>query len=222
MYHSINLVDCVRRDAMFLIEYKPDGMGCPNGGVYGELESYNWNSNDFADKRFPQKGTVLRFYAEHEKLDADFFYFGAEFICSEKMAEVIISFRHGEVDVIEVLVFFKGEVCGVEPKRYYLLRSREIRSILDEQSSVYEFRKDLKSGLPETDFFHKNRKIYDSISKFVVKKLNLDLDFFICSEMLIGEYVFSLDLKLALEAKGLKGVKFISIEESVYDASLDF
>jgi hypothetical protein len=216
------LAGCARRNSVFLIEYKSNGSGCPKGGVYGELENYNWNSNDFLDKRFPQKGTVLRFYARHKILDTDFFYFGTEFICSEKMMEVIKSFRCGELDAVQVEMYVERTSFELLPKKYYLLRSTEIRSILDEERSIYELRKDLKTGLTETDIYHKDRKIYDSISRFSIKDLNFDLDLFICSEMLMGEYVFSPELKFALDAKALKGFVFINIEESSYDARLEF
>jgi hypothetical protein len=205
---------------MFLIEYNSDGAGCPNGGVYGELRNYSWNSNDFGDTKFPNQNVVLDFYAEHKFLDTDFFYFGSEFICSEIMLNLILSYRYGSIDIIELSLHTKGP--SKSTKRYFLLRSKEIRSILDVNQSVYEVRLDPETGSPEIDLYHPGRIIYDSISRFVLNEENIDLDFFICSEMLMHEYVFSTELKTAMEEKGLKGIKFIKIEETNYDARLDF
>ncbi|MCH5655179.1 Imm43 family immunity protein [Pseudomonas syringae] len=207
---------------MFLIKYKSDGKGCPDGGIYGELQDYNWNSNDFSDSRFPQPGTVLKFLARHKRLDTDFFYFGSEFICSEKMLEIIKLFRHGRLDIVEVRVHLQGHKPSIQSRKYYLLRSREIRTLLDKKNAVYEIRKDPATNLPEKDIYHDGRYIYDSITQFAVEKKNIDLDFFICSEMLINEYVLSLRLKQALESENLKGISFIDIEKSSYDAKLDF
>lgn len=211
-----------REAELFLIKYKADGIGCPDNGVHGELKNYNWNSNNFSDPRFPQTGVVLEFYAAHKNLDTDFFYFGSEFICSEDMLKVIKAFRHGSIDVIEVIVHLQRNKPSASPKRYFLLRSREIRSVLDKTRSAYELRADPATGQPELDLYHHDRYIYDSISKFIVSEKNIDLDFFICSEMLMHEYVFSLELKRALEAAKLTGISFLNIEETVYDAKLEF
>ncbi|UNB64585.1 hypothetical protein [Pseudomonas syringae group genomosp. 7] len=207
---------------MFLIQYKSDGAGCPDGGIYGELQAYNWNSNGFSDSRFPQPGTVLEFFARHKSLDTDFFYFGSEFICSEKMLNIIKSFRHGRLDIVGVNINLQGSKSSTTPLKYFLLRSREIRSLLDKKNAIYEVRKDPATDLPEKDTYHDGRYIYDSITKFVVEKKNIDLDFFVCSEMLINEYVFSLRLKQAIESESLRGISFVDIEESSYDAKLDF
>jgi hypothetical protein len=207
---------------VFLINYKSGGKGCPEGGIYGELQPHDWNSNDFSDSRFPQPGTLLEFLARHKNLETDFFYFGSEFICSEKMLKIIKLFRHGRIDTVEIRVHLQGCKSPTPPKKYYLLRSREIRSLLDQKNAVYETRKDPSTNLPEKDIYHNDRYIYDSITKFVIEKKDIDLDFFICSEMLINEYVFSPSLKRAIESENLKGISFIDIEQSFYDAKLEF
>lgn len=207
---------------MFLIQYQLGDQGCPDGGINGAFQRYDWNSNDFSDARFPQPGTLLNFLARHKTLDTDFFYFGSEFICSEKLLNIIKLFRHGRMDTIEVRIHLQGRPSSAPPKKYFLLRSREIRNLLDQKNSVYEIRKDPTTHLPEKDTYHEGRYIYDSITRFVVEKGNVDLDFFICSEMLMKEYVFSLRLKQAIESEHLKGIRFIDIEESSYDAKLEF
>lgn len=207
---------------MFFIEYKSDGEGCPQGGVFGKLKGYDWNSNDYSDTRFPAEGEVLDFYVDHKFLDADFFYFGSEFICSEKMLKIIKSFRYGRIDVVELSIKLKHSANSVASKRYFLIRSREIVSLLDCESSVYELRRDPLTNLPEVDHYHDGRKIYDLISKFSMKSYNPNLDFFICSELLMEEYVFSSSLKKALESSDLKGLDFVAVEETFYDARLEF
>lgn len=207
---------------VFLIQYKPGDKGCPGGGIDGEFQRYGWNSNDFSDARFPQPGTLLDFLARHKNLDTDFFYFGSEFICSEKMLNIIRLFRHGRMDTLEVRIHLQGHKSSTTPKKYFLLRSREIRSLLDKKNAVYEIRKDPTTHLPEKDIYHDGRYIYDSITRFIVENKDIDLDFFICSEMLMNEYVFSSNLRQAIESENLKGIRFIDIEESIYDAKLEF
>lgn len=207
---------------VFLIKYKAGGKGCPDGGINGAFQRYDWNSNDFSDSRFPQPGTLLDFLARHKSLDTDFFYFGSEFICSEKMLNIIKLFRHGRMDTVEVCVHLQGDTSSTSPKKYFLLRSREIRRLLDKKNAAYETRKNPMTHQPEKDAYHEDRDIYDSITKFVIEKNNIDLDFFICSEMLTNEYVFSANLKQAIESENLKGISFIDIEESIYDAKLEF
>ncbi|WP_130904584.1 MULTISPECIES: hypothetical protein [unclassified Pseudomonas] len=110
----------------------------------------------------------------------------------------------------------------VSSKKYYLLRSRGIHKILDVEKSKYELRLDSVTKDPEVDFFHSGRVIFDAISDIRIKKDICDLDFFISSEMLRGEYVFSVGLGEKIIRLGMKGVMLIPMSELVYDAKLDF
>jgi hypothetical protein len=157
---------------MYLIEYQGGESGCPRGSVYGELVGYNWNSNDYGDSRFPNGGEALKFLTEYEEFDADFFYFGSEFICSEKMLEQIKNHKHGKADFVKLSVFIKKSGQDVKcEKEYWLVRSREIQPLLDQDRSVYEKRTDPRTGAVEQDMYHSDRDIYDLISVFrLVKK----------------------------------------------------
>ncbi|MDH0745195.1 hypothetical protein N5D61_02400 [Pseudomonas sp. GD03842] len=208
---------------MYLIKYKGGELGCPSGSIYGELVGYNWNSNDYSDERFPKPPTVLNFLTDYEVFEPDFFYFGSEFICSEKMLKIITQFEHGAIDIVEVSVFLKAKGAKVKSdNKYALIRSREIRSLLDADNSSFELRIDPRTGAIEQDSYHEGRYIYDLISDFKLKKSVQSLDFFICSELLMEEYVFSPELKQAIECSNMKGFKFSYIEDIVYDARLDF
>lgn len=41
---------------MYFTKYKSDGEGCPDGGVFGKLNGYDCNSNDYSDTRVPASG----------------------------------------------------------------------------------------------------------------------------------------------------------------------
>ncbi|WP_338581275.1 hypothetical protein [Pseudomonas sp. MAG733B] len=207
---------------MFTIVYKGVESGCPEGGVYGELAGYNWNSNNFEDDRFPPEGAILDFYALHKVVVTDFFYFGSEFICSGDFLALIKSSNCGVVDVREVRLHQESKVSPISSKKYYLVRSREIHKILDMEKSKYELRLDPITKVPEEDMFHPGRVIFDAISDFSIRKDVCDLDFFISSEMLRGEYVFSAELGEKIIKFSMRGVMLMPVSEFVYDAKLDF
>jgi len=207
---------------MFTIAYKGCGSGCPEGGVCGELVGYNWNSNNFEDDKFPPEGAILDFHAQHKTVEADFFYFGSEFICSGGLLALIEKSNCGVVDVREVRLRQESKISPVSSKKYFLVRSREIHKILDMEKSKYELRLDPVTKSPEEDVFHSGRVIFDVISDFSIKKEVCDLDFFIASEMLRGEYVFSAGLGEGIIGLDLKGVMIKPLSELEYDARLDF
>jgi hypothetical protein len=207
---------------MFTIAYKGGESGCPEGGVYGELVGYNWNSNNFEDDKFPPEGAILDFYAQHKTVVTDFFYFGSEFICSGDFLALIKSSNCGVVDVREIRLHQESKVSPISPKKYFLVRSREIHKILDMEKSKYELRLDPVTKDREEDVFHPGRVIFDTISDFSIKKDICDLDFFISSEMLREEYVFSVELGERIIRLEMKGVMLIPSSELVYDAKLDF
>jgi hypothetical protein len=70
--------------------------------------------------------------------------------------------------------------------------------------------------------FHPGRVIFDTISDIIIKKDVCDLDFFISSEMLREEYVFSAELGEKIIRLDMKGVMLMPLSELVYDAKLDF
>ena len=207
---------------MFAITYKGGGSGCPEGGVYGELVGYNWNSNNFEDDKFPPEGSILDFYAQHKVVEADFFYFGSEFICSGDFLALIKKSKCGVVDIREVRLHQESKSSPISSKRYYLVRSREIHKILDMEKSKYELRLDPVTKDPEEDEFHAGRVIFDIISEFSIRKDVCKLDFFISSEMLRDEYVFSTGLGEEIIGHDLKGVMLMPLSELEYDAKLDF
>lgn len=207
---------------MFAIAYKGGESGCPEGGVYGELIGYNWNSNNFEDDKFPPEGVILDFYAQHKIVETDFFYFGSEFICSGDFLDLIKASNCGVVDVREIRLHQESKVFPVSLKKYYLVRSREIHRVLDMDRTKYEFRLDPVTKEPEEDVFHPGRVIFDAISDIGIKKDICDLDFFISSEMLKEEYILSTVLGERVIRLGLKGVMLIPLSELVYDAKLDF
>ncbi|MNT55436.1 hypothetical protein D3C72_1926690 [compost metagenome] len=90
------------------------------------------------------------------------------------------------------------------------------------EKSKYELRLDPVTKDPEEDVFHPGRVIFDTISDFSIKKDICDLDFFISSEMLREEYVFSVELGERIIRLEMKGVMLIPSSELVYDAKLDF
>ena len=207
---------------MFTIAYKGGERGCPEGGIYGELAGYNWNSNNFEDDKFPPEGAILDFYAQHKTVVTDFFYFGSEFICSGDFLALIKSSNCGVVDVREIRLHQESKISPISSKKYYLVRSREIHKILDMEKSKYELRLDPVTKCPEEDVFHPGRVIFDTISDMTIKKDICDLDFFISSEMLKEEYVFSAGLGGEIIRREMKGVMLISLSGLVYDAKLDF
>jgi hypothetical protein len=209
-------------EIMFTIAYEGGESGCPEGGVYGELVGYNWNSNNFEDDKFPPEGAILDFYAQHKSVMTDFFYFGSEFICSGDFLALIKSSNCGVVDVREIRLHQESKVFPISSKKYYLVRSREIHKVLDMEKSKYELRLDPVTKDPEEDVFHPGRVIFDTISDISIKKDICDLDFFISSEMLRGEYVFSAGLGEKIIRLGMKGVMLMPLSELVYDAKLDF
>jgi hypothetical protein len=207
---------------MYVINYIGGESGCPETSIYGELVGYNWNSNDFSDKKFPDNEAVLDFYAQHKTIDTDFFYFGSEFICSEPFLELIKSHKCGSIDIREVRIHQESKSSPVAEKKYYLVRSREVHKILDMKKSEYELRIDPTARAPEEDAYHSGRVIFDVISKFCVTENICGLDFFVSSEMLKEEYVFSDELGRKIIEHAFKGVKLTSLSEFIYDAKLEF
>lgn len=207
---------------MYVIGYKGGERGCPETSIYGELVGYDWNSNDFADKKFPAEGAVLDFYAQHKIVDTDFFYFGSEFVCSGSLLGLIRNHNCGDVDVREVRMHQESKASPLAEKKYYLVRSREIHKILDMEKSKYELRLDPVTGSPEEDAYHPGRVIFDLICEFGLKEKICGLDFFVSSEMLKEEYVFSSVLGRKIIDHGFKGVKLTSLSEFIYDAKLEF
>ncbi|MET0786407.1 MAG: hypothetical protein ABWY25_06865 [Paenisporosarcina sp.] len=63
----------IMEEVMYVISYKGGESGCPQNSIYGELLGCDWNSNNFADKRFPPEDVILDFYAQHKIVDTDFF-----------------------------------------------------------------------------------------------------------------------------------------------------
>lgn len=207
---------------MYVISYKGGESGCPQNSIYGELLGYDWNSNDFADKKFPPEGVTLDFYAQHKIVDADFFYFGSEFICSAPLLGLINNSNCGEIDVREVRLHQESKSSPLASKKYYLVRSREIHKILDMDRSKYKLRVDLITNAPEEDAHHSGRLMFDTIYEFWLKETICGLDFFISSEMLKEEYVFSVSLGQKIIEHRFKGVKLTPLSDFIYDARLEF
>ncbi|ANJ55719.1 hypothetical protein PMA3_11390 [Pseudomonas silesiensis] len=207
---------------MYIIGYKGGEDGCPENSIYGELVGYNWNSNDFADKKFPSVGTILDFYAQHRIVDSDFFYFGSEFICSEFLLRLIIDSSFGSVDIRDVRLHQQNKAFPLASKKYYLLRSREVHKILDMAKSTYEFRFDPVTKTPEEDAYHSGRLIFDLISDFQLSENLCPLDIFVASEMLKDEYVISDALAERITECRLKGVNLTPLSKYIYDAKLEF
>lgn len=191
----------------FVIEYLAGERGCPPI-LKGKISSdWQWDQLD----PDPGKFTVTNSYEYHWKAPlVNFDFWSRTLIASGDF--VALCQEYGAQIVKVPLVIYQLNNKRTE-KNYFYLLWKDWLSILDLNSSIYEYNNDIETGKPRKHKYFPDSLLIESISSFVVDEAKVQgKHVFKCFD-LGAEVVCDEEFRQACLKKKLVGLKFSPISE---------
>jgi hypothetical protein len=197
----------------YVVEYAGGSRGCPIYLAGEENCEWEWEFYDPEPHKYVIKNKHIFQCADLDDTYLDFDYIGSpRGFVSDKFVEVC---EHLGVKYRKVPVEVRLANGEKPSKDYFFYLAAEWAALLDEDRSDFSLERDLYTGNVSINKFYPGAHCYNWIKRFSVRS-GLDVDFFWCSELM--EHACSQRFVNESLKKGLKGLKFIPIDEHfIYD-----